>query len=102
VKLQHELGSDIMMVLDECLKYPCPKDKAEQSLELTNDWARRSKQEFQKQATSDKRQGARIKPIEESIKKARARGYKNIEIEVENIKELQAALASGAEYYNAG
>jgi len=49
------------------------------------------------QATSDKRQGARIKPIEESIKKARARGYKNIEIEVENIKELQAALASGAD-----
>ena len=46
VKLQHELGSDIMMVLDECLKYPCPKDKAEQSLELTNDWARRSKERF--------------------------------------------------------
>ena len=60
VKLQHELGSDIMMVLDECLKYPCSKDKAEQSLELTNDWARRSKHEFQKQATNDKRQATSL------------------------------------------
>ncbi len=46
VKLQEELGSDIMMVLDECLKYPCPKDKAERSLDLTTKWAARSKQVF--------------------------------------------------------
>ena len=46
VRLQHEMGSDIMMVLDECLRYPCPKDKAERSLALTNRWARRSKAEF--------------------------------------------------------
>jgi len=43
VGLQRELGSDIMMVLDECLHYPCPKDKAERSLELTTKWARRSR-----------------------------------------------------------
>ncbi|MDP6685410.1 MAG: tRNA guanosine(34) transglycosylase Tgt [Candidatus Omnitrophota bacterium] len=43
VDLQYTLGSDIMMVLDECLPYPCPKDKAARSLELTNRWARRSK-----------------------------------------------------------
>ena len=42
VGLQCDLGSDIMMVLDECLHYPCPKDKAGRSLELTNTWARRS------------------------------------------------------------
>jgi len=46
VKLQHELGSDIMMPLDECLHYPSTKDKAEQSLGLTNRWAKRSKEEF--------------------------------------------------------
>ncbi|MFH1853702.1 MAG: tRNA guanosine(34) transglycosylase Tgt [Candidatus Omnitrophota bacterium] len=46
VRLQFELGSDIMMVLDECLHYPCPKDRAERSLALTNRWARRSKVEF--------------------------------------------------------
>ncbi|MFC1624480.1 tRNA guanosine(34) transglycosylase Tgt [Candidatus Omnitrophota bacterium] len=47
IRLQCELGSDIMMVLDECLHYPCPKDKAERSLELTNNWARRSKEAFE-------------------------------------------------------
>jgi len=48
IRLQYELGSDIMMVLDECLHYPCPRDRAERSLELTNDWARRSKQSFER------------------------------------------------------
>ncbi len=52
VRLQFELGSDIMMVLDECLHYPCPKDKAERSLELTNRWAGRSKREFNKRITN--------------------------------------------------
>jgi queuine tRNA-ribosyltransferase len=48
VQLQYELGSDIMMPLDECLHYPSAKDKAEQSLELTNRWAKRSKDELKR------------------------------------------------------
>jgi len=48
IGLQHELGSDIMMPLDECLHYPSTKDKAEQSLAMTNRWAKRSKIEFNK------------------------------------------------------
>ncbi|MCX5692275.1 MAG: tRNA guanosine(34) transglycosylase Tgt [Candidatus Omnitrophica bacterium] len=48
IALQHELGSDIMMPLDECLHYPSTKDKAEKSLALTNRWAKRSKEEFQR------------------------------------------------------
>ncbi len=48
IRLQHELGSDIMMPLDECLHYPCPKDKAEISLNLTNKWAKRSKKALSK------------------------------------------------------
>jgi len=50
VQLQYELGSDIMMPLDECLHYPSTKDKAEQSLALTNRWAKRSKEEFKRLA----------------------------------------------------
>ena len=46
IELQHELGSDIMMPLDECLHYPSAKDRAEQSLGMTNRWAKRSKEEF--------------------------------------------------------
>ncbi|MDP2910961.1 MAG: tRNA guanosine(34) transglycosylase Tgt [Candidatus Omnitrophota bacterium] len=48
IRLQYELGSDIMMPLDECLHYPSAKDKAEKSLALTNKWAKRSKEEFEK------------------------------------------------------
>ena len=59
VKLQLELGSDIMMVLDECLHYPCPKDKAERSLALTNRWAKRSRSEMARLGTRDKGQGTR-------------------------------------------
>jgi len=46
IQLQDALGSDIMMPLDECLHYPSAKDKAEQSLGLTNRWAKRAKEEF--------------------------------------------------------
>ncbi|MFC1807734.1 tRNA guanosine(34) transglycosylase Tgt [Candidatus Omnitrophota bacterium] len=43
LEFQGILGSDIMMVLDECVHYPCQKDYAQKSLKLTTDWARRSK-----------------------------------------------------------
>ncbi|MFH1867578.1 MAG: tRNA guanosine(34) transglycosylase Tgt [Candidatus Omnitrophota bacterium] len=46
VEFQCILGSDIMMVLDECLHYPCQRDYAESSLKLTTDWARRSKKAY--------------------------------------------------------
>jgi queuine tRNA-ribosyltransferase len=48
VQLQCDLGSDIMMPLDECLHYPSTRDKAEKSLALTNKWAQRSKEELKK------------------------------------------------------
>jgi queuine tRNA-ribosyltransferase len=43
VRIQEELGADIMMVLDECLPYPATRVQAETSLELTLAWAARSK-----------------------------------------------------------
>jgi queuine tRNA-ribosyltransferase len=42
--IQAALGSDIAMTFDECTSYPCPREYAEQSLELTLRWARRCKQ----------------------------------------------------------
>ncbi|MBI5411571.1 tRNA guanosine(34) transglycosylase Tgt [Candidatus Peregrinibacteria bacterium] len=41
IEIQQKLGSDIMMCLDECLPYPCDRKIAEESLELTTNWARR-------------------------------------------------------------
>lgn len=46
IEFQQILGSDIMMVLDECVQYPAARDYAEQSLKLTTDWAKRSKKIF--------------------------------------------------------
>ncbi len=41
--MQKTLGSDIAMVFDECLPYPCERDRAEKSVEQTIRWARASK-----------------------------------------------------------
>lgn len=43
IGIQKDLGSDILMPLDECVHYPCAKDHAEVAMKRTVDWARRSK-----------------------------------------------------------
>ena len=49
IEIQVSLASDIIMCFDECTPYPCAKDYAEQSMELTLKWARRCKTEFNDQ-----------------------------------------------------
>lgn len=46
IHTQRCLGSDIMMVLDECTPYPCSLKQAIDSNELTLNWAKRSLQAF--------------------------------------------------------
>ncbi len=41
VETQEQLGSDIMMALDECTPYPAERERAKHSLELTARWAER-------------------------------------------------------------
>ena len=41
IEVQESLGSDIMMVLDECTPYPATHDQARKSMELTARWAER-------------------------------------------------------------
>ena len=48
IRVQTTLGSDIMMPLDECLKYPSDKIQTEKSLDLTHEWAKRSKAAWSK------------------------------------------------------
>jgi queuine tRNA-ribosyltransferase len=47
VKIQAKIGADMIMVLDECTGYPLSFDRARKSAELTLDWARRSRREFE-------------------------------------------------------
>ena len=41
IEIQQALGSDIAMVLDECIEYPADHARAAGALKLTTEWARR-------------------------------------------------------------
>jgi queuine tRNA-ribosyltransferase len=45
-EIQLALGSDIAMVLDECIETPAPRDQAEAALTRTTAWARRARNYF--------------------------------------------------------
>ncbi len=48
VDIQRNLGSDIIMVLDECTPYPAERKQARDSMELSLRWAKRSRVAFDK------------------------------------------------------
>src|SRR6266852_3601121 len=50
VEIQLALGSDIAMVLDECLDTPAPRDHAEAAVARTTEWAKRARNYFQERA----------------------------------------------------
>jgi len=50
VEIQWALGSDIAMVLDECIAAPAPYDDAARAAARTLEWARRSRSHFEKTA----------------------------------------------------
>ena len=66
VDIQAQLGSDIAMVLDECLEYPASEDRARESLERTVRWARRGREHFVRRRSelsgSDPRTGTGVRP----------------------------------------
>lgn len=47
-EIQNLLGSTITMAFDECTPYPCTKEEAEKSMELSMRWAVRSREAFEK------------------------------------------------------
>lgn len=54
IEIQLNLGSDIIMVLDECPPYPCSYEKARESMELTIRWAKRCFEYFHKKIEIEK------------------------------------------------
>jgi len=44
MRVQRELGADIVMIFDECTPYPATEQQAEESMQLSLRWAKRSKQ----------------------------------------------------------
>ena len=47
IEIQRSIGSDIMMILDECTPYPCEYEYVQKSVKLTSDWASRAKKVFE-------------------------------------------------------
>lgn len=43
MEVQRKLGSDVVMIFDECTPYPATKQEAKDSMELSLRWAKRSK-----------------------------------------------------------
>jgi queuine tRNA-ribosyltransferase len=50
-EIQLALGSDIAMVLDECIETPAPREKAEAAVTRTTEWAGRARKYFREQAS---------------------------------------------------
>ncbi|MEW7978780.1 MAG: tRNA guanosine(34) transglycosylase Tgt [gamma proteobacterium symbiont of Phacoides pectinatus] len=44
MRVQRELGSDVVMIFDECTPYPATEAEARESMELSLRWARRSRE----------------------------------------------------------
>lgn len=53
IEIQQKLGSDIIMVLDECTSYPCDYNEAKKAVERTTNWAERSKKQILTQKKRD-------------------------------------------------
>lgn len=56
MEIQADLGSDIVMAFDECPPYPCERDYAAKSLELTLNWETRCRRWFDDYADPAKQQ----------------------------------------------
>lgn len=48
LEIQRSIGSDICMILDECPPWPCERDYAANSLQLTQKWAERARDWIEK------------------------------------------------------
>jgi queuine tRNA-ribosyltransferase len=51
VAIQQNLGADVIMAFDECTPFPCERDQARESMELTLRWARRSRNAWTRRDT---------------------------------------------------
>jgi queuine tRNA-ribosyltransferase len=47
MQIQRNLGADIVMVLDECVPYPCDPDRARQAMDRTHAWALRCVDDYE-------------------------------------------------------
>ena len=84
IRIQLDLGSDIVVPLDECVKYPTSKRDAHKAMERSLDWARRGKDYFDKHNENNRMfwgiiQGSTYKDLrDECIEKLLPLGLKGL------------------------
>ncbi len=67
VDIQMALGSDIMMVLDECTDYPAERRKAKKSMDLTVRWARRAFEHYREKTRGGEARNALFPIVQGSM-----------------------------------
>jgi queuine tRNA-ribosyltransferase len=67
VDIQMALGSDIMMVLDECTDYPAERRKAKKSMDLTVRWARRAFEHYREKTRDGEARNALFPIVQGSM-----------------------------------
>lgn len=82
IEIQSAIGSDVMMVLDECPPYPVTYQYARESVNLTLKWALRAKNFF-----DEKYRGKRVRPLLFGIGQGSV--YPDLRIEcIEKLKDM--------------
>lgn len=81
LEFQMALGSDIMMPLDECVKYPAPKGYVGSSVDLTLRWLKRSKDLFSEKDTMSSLFGIVQGGVHKDLRKISAEGTAALEMD---------------------
>ncbi|HBO38022.1 MAG TPA: tRNA guanosine(34) transglycosylase Tgt [Pasteurellaceae bacterium] len=78
MEIQFDLGSDIVMIFDECTPYPATFDYAKSSMELSLRWAKRSRTRFDELANKNALFGIIQGGTYEELRKISVEGLINI------------------------
>jgi queuine tRNA-ribosyltransferase len=81
IQVQRDLGSDIVMIFDECTPYPATEDEARKSMELSLRWAARSRAEFDRSENPNALFGIVQGGMYDSLRRISAAGLRDIEFD---------------------
>ena len=107
IGIQRDLGSDIIMPLDECVHYPCTKEHAAEAMERTVNWAQRSRDAFalqpplygKKQQPFGIIQGATYEDLrKECVEKMTAIGFDGYALGGVSVGEPQEVMLAAARW----
>ncbi|MGF1738287.1 tRNA guanosine(34) transglycosylase Tgt [Photobacterium satsumensis] len=78
MEIQQDLGSDVVMIFDECTPYPATHDEAKKSMEMSLRWAQRSRNHFDKLGNKNALFGIVQGGVYEDLRDVSVEGLTNI------------------------